>query len=73
MRATYHVRYRLYQSSEEQGIDVVASSKFDAYDSATYEVIPEIEGVCPYSSWVSSVTYNNGRCHYFNTSEGNAY
>lgn len=73
MRATYHVKYRLYQSSEEQGIDVVAVNKFGAYYLATYEIIPDKEGHVPYSSWVSSVTYSNGRCHYFNTSEGNAY
>lgn len=73
MRATYHVRYRAWHCGEEKGVDVIANNKYDAYDKATYEVIPEIEGSCPYSSWVSSVTYNNGNCHYFNTSEGNAY
>ena len=73
MRSTYHVRYRNWSNGEEKGIDVAAANKAEAYDIATFEVIPEIEGSCPYSSWVSSVTYNNGRCHYFNTSEGNTY
>lgn len=73
MRATYHVRYRNWSNGEEKGIDVIASNKADAYDIATFEVIPEKEGSLPYSSWVSSVTYNNGNCHYFNTIEGLPY
>lgn len=73
MSATYHVKYRLYKYSLEEGVDVVANNKEEAYDYATYEVIPDKEGALPYSSWVSSVTYNNGRCHYFNTVEGCAY
>lgn len=71
--ATYHVKYRKYQYSLEEGIDVAAHNKEEAYDLATYEIIPEIEGTYPYSTWVSSVTYNNGNYHRFNTSEGNAY
>lgn len=73
MRATYHVRYRNWSNGEEKGVDVAASNKGDAYDVAVFEVIPEIEGACPYSAWVESVTYNNGNYHRLNTSEGNAY
>ena len=70
---TYCVHYRSWQWGEEKLIDIVAKSKADAYDKATFEAIPEREGSTPYSAWVSSVTYSNGKCHYFNTSEGNSY
>ncbi len=69
----YYVRYKLYGCGEEYGIDVLASSKEEAYDKAVYELIPKIDGESPYSAWVSSVTYNNGKCHHFNTCEGLAY
>jgi len=72
-RSTYCVKYRLYGSDKEHLIDVIAGNAYEAYDKATYEVIPEKEGEYPYSSWVYSVTYNNGNCHYFNTCEGLAY
>ena len=57
MRATYHVRYRY--NGEEKGIDVAASNKAEAYDIATFEVLPEIEGSCPYSSWVESLFHRS--------------
>lgn len=72
-RSTYHVRYHLWQYSEERGVDVVASSAAEAYDLATYEKIPTVEGLVPYSAWVSSVTFQNGNVHYFNTCEGLPY
>lgn len=70
---TYHVRYHLFQYSEEEGIDVLANNKEEAYDYAVYELIPDDNGHVPYSAWVESVTYSNGNYHTFNTSEGNAY
>lgn len=70
---TYHVRYRLFQWSEEEGIDVLANNKEEAYDKAVYETIYDKEEWLPYSAWVESVTYNNGNYRTFNTSEGNAY
>lgn len=69
----YYVKYRTYSTGEERGLQVIANNKAEAYDKAFYEDIPAIEGETPYSAWVSSVTYNNGKCHHFNTSEGNAY
>lgn len=69
----YWVKYRLYGCGEEKGIDVLATSKADAYDKAVFEAIPEREGEIPYSAWVDNVTYNNGKQRFFNTSEGNAY
>lgn len=56
-----------------KGIYVPARNKFEAYDIATYEKIPEIEGTIPYSSWVASVTYNNGNYKTFNTGNGLSY
>lgn len=72
-RSVYTVAYRMYWSAKEQHIDVIAASKAEAYDLATYERIPEKEGKIPYSSWVLSVTYQNGNCRHFKTCEGLAY
>ena len=73
-RNVYTVHYIIAWSADgEKMIDVVASSKEEAYDIAAFEEIPKREGTLPYGAWVSSVTYQNGRCHYFNTSCGNAY
>ena len=69
----YAVRYKMYSADEEKVVSLLAKNKFDAYDRATYELIPKVEGQVPYSSWVNSVTYNNGKVHYFNTIEGLAY
>ena len=69
----YTVKYRMYFAGEEKMVDVLAENKGQAYDKATYEEIPAREGCVPYSSWVSSVTYNNGNYHRFNTCEGLAY
>ena len=72
-RHAYGVRYKMHRADRTHLIDVVAGSKAEAYDIAVFEVIKAKEGSCPYSAWVSSVTYNNGNCRYFNTFEGNPY
>lgn len=72
-RYNYHIRYKLYYSDAEHGIDVIAASKREAYDKAIFEIIPAQHGEHPYSAWVASVTYNNGRYKRFNTFEGKAY
>jgi len=70
----YYVRYLVNGTYEEcKGIQVPAHNKAEAYDIATYELIPQKEGRVPYASWVSSVTYNNGNVRYFNTCDGLAY
>lgn len=68
----YTVEYRI-TGNEVKSISFLANNKFDAYDKAVYELIPQKEGEIPYSAWVSSVTYQNGNCRYFNTFEGNPY
>ena len=69
----YMVHYRMYQSGEEKAVAVLAKNKADAYDKAVYEVIVKEQGRPPYSAWVYSVTYQNGKYRRFNTCEGNAY
>ena len=69
----YTVKYKMWQSGEVKQISLLAKTKVDAYDKATYEEIPAMEGSSPYSAWVSSVTYQNGNYHRFNTFEGNPY
>lgn len=69
----YTVKYKKWSSSEEAEVVVEAASKGDAYDLATYDVIPKLIGEVPYSSWVDSVTYKTGRIHYFKTCEGYGY
>lgn len=66
----YRVEYNLMG---RKAVDVIAKSKYEAYDKAVFEVIPKIEGELPYSAWVASVTYQNGNYRTFNTFEGNPY
>ena len=70
---TYYVRYKMYSSDEAKWIKVSAKNKVDAYEKATYTLIPEKENGIPYSAWVDSVIYSNGRLQSFNTFEGNPY
>lgn len=70
---TYHIEYKLHSADKVRNLDVVAKNKAEAYDKATYEAIPEKEGTLPYSSWMVSVTYQNGNYRRFNNFEGNAY
>ena len=72
-RKVYHIKYKMHFSDDVHGIDVLAQNKAEAYDKATYEVIPQREGHVPYSAWVYSVTYNNGNYRRFNTCEGLPY
>lgn len=63
----------MHSAAEEKGICIAAANKFEAYDKAVYEEIPRIEGGAPYSAWVYSVTYRNGKHKLFNTFEGKPY
>ena len=63
----------MHNVASEKKVYVPAKSKADAYDKATYDVIPFIEGTMPYSTWVESVTYQNGNYREFNTHEGKPY
>lgn len=69
----YYVNYKLYSADKVRGIGFLAKNKIDAYQKAVYELIPAKEGEMPYSAWVESVTYNNGKCTRFNTFEGKPY
>ncbi len=70
----YYVEYTMYESDVAHGIAVPANNKIDAYDKAINELIPASnDNEYPYSAWVTSVTYNNGKVHYFNTCDGLPY
>ena len=71
--SAYYVEYRMYSADKVHGIGLLAKNKVDAWEKAVFEEIPKKEGSCPYSSWVTSVTYNNGNQRHFNTFEGNPY
>lgn len=71
-RNVYTVAYNLFGQKKEK-VDVIAQNKAEAYDVATFEIIPKEEGRLPYSAWVESVTYQNGNTRTFNTFEGNPY
>ena len=70
---TYTIMYRMHSAANTRIIRVSAQNRMEAYDIAVYEAIPEREGCCPYSAWVTSVTYANGCRHGFNTIEGWPY
>lgn len=67
---TYTVAYRMYSADEVHYTEVTAGSKADAWAAVAME--PQ-DGEYPYSAWVESVRYSNGKERRFNTSEGNAY
>ena len=69
----YQINYRIESWSPVQEIEIEANSKADAWDAAMYEEIRRRTGEVPYSVWVVSVTYKNGRVQKFNTCEGLGY
>lgn len=70
----YIVEYFLYKWSNAEEIKVTAKNKYDAYIKATYEEIPKLKGVHPYSSFVEGVIMKNGKEKQFNnTNEFNPY
>lgn len=72
MRA-YTVEFKLHSGGEVHRVSFLAENKADAYDKAVYKEIPNATGEYPYSAWVKSVTYNNGKYRTFNTFEGMPY
>lgn len=59
-RFVYTVEYRMSPSADVKCVSVIAGDKWEAYDKATYETIPEQEGCLPHNSWVKGITYQNG-------------
>ena len=72
-RYTYHIGYILSLYGTERSIDIIASSKAEAYEIAVFEAIPAKEGHTPYGAYVASVTYSNGNHKEFNNIIGNPY
>lgn len=66
----YTVCYKMHSADSIREKDVDARSKYEAYDKVAFE---EIDGEYPYSAWVKSRTFDNGRVQEFNTFEGKAY
>jgi len=56
----YTVAYITSKFAIEKTIDVIAHNAPEAYDKATFEAIPSVEGTQPYCAYVKSVTYANG-------------
>ena len=69
----YMVHYKMHEAGSVKSFTQYASNKAEAYDWATFDGIPKVEGCTPYSSWVTSVMYSNGNYREFNTFEGNPY
>lgn len=64
----YSVEFREYSAGAVQTECILANNKADAYQK-----FMDSKGWTVYSAWVSSVTYQNGNCKWFNTFEGNPY
>lgn len=72
-KKAYTVHYLMTRFGDERSISFLAYNKYDAYDKATFELIPEKEGSLAYATWVASVTYANGNYKEFNTFCGNPF
>lgn len=72
-RHAYTVEYKMHEAADVKSVSFLAQNKEDAYFTALYAMIPNIEKRLPYSAWVSSVTYNNGNYKIFNNFEGKPY
>lgn len=69
----YTVEYKMRSAGEVRVMSVHAKNKEEAYDRATYDLIPLVENEHPFSTWVASRIYENGREQRFNTFEGKPY
>lgn len=69
----YTVKFKMNIGSDVQTIIALANDKEGAYDTAVYDMIPDMYDYTPYSAWVEGVTYQNGNYRVFNTSEDNPY
>lgn len=67
----YCIEYKLHSADDIHKLIIIASSCEDAYEKAIDELYDE--KLYPYSIWVSSVTYNNGKYKQFNNFEGKPY
>lgn len=65
----YNVFYRM-PGAKVQETSVIAANAYEAWREVAYTAR---DGEYPYSAWVDSVVYSDGRVHYYNTSEGNPY
>lgn len=68
----YTIAYKMYQADAVNHMEVEAVNKYNAYDIADSDIWEKGEGM-PYSMWVESVTYANGRIKEFYTFEGKPF
>lgn len=69
----YKVMYKMHNADNEHEVEIYAKNKYDAYDRAVYDWIPQEEKSIPYSAWVSSYKTAKGKIHEFSSFEGNPY
>lgn len=69
----YTVKFKMNMHSEVKTLIAFANNKEEAYDTAVYDMIPDMYKYTPYSAWVAGVSYNNGNYRQFNTFEGMPY
>lgn len=69
----YLVEYKMHSAGEVKTMSVHAKNKEEAFERATFDLIPLVELEHPFSSWVASRIYENGRVQRFNTFEGKPY
>lgn len=65
----YIVEYRMNQCSDVEKVHVIAKDKWEAWDKARFEIIPEKNGCEPYNAWVHAIQYKNGNFRVINKSE----
>lgn len=65
----YKVYCKEHSSADADSFIVEAKNRFEAYDKAVYELCH----YTPYSAWVDSVRYSNGKTRRFNTFEGKRF
>ena len=69
----YNITYKMHSADIERTIGLYAKNKYEAYDKAVYEFIPQEENSIPYSAWVTSYRTSKGKIHEFSSFEGNPY
>ena len=65
----YRVEFKEHEASKVRRTVVTARNVREAYDKAYYDKL----GGRPYSAWVDSVIYSNGKERFFNNFEGKPY
>lgn len=65
----YTLEYLDYENAKPKRIKVNAKNKEEAYVTGYFDILKGL----PYSAWVASVHYKNGKTRIFNTFCGKPY